>query len=338
VTLSDRITKYLDQCEVAVAGSHGHDRTFAVAAKLTWGFGLSVEQAWPYALEYNSRCIPAWSERDLRRKLAQALNYPGHTKPRGHLLGAASNYLPPAVPLPKPEPLWPKPDLTAIEQRTLSGPDLYDLWDQSPVKFNDADSHAEEIIDVLLPGNPLLCAGKSNYEFATRRREVWRGRLASLSLLVPAPMLAIKGQTQDGSQSEHSKEATARRVYQVVEFDFAELDRNGQETLWTSLIRRWRSSGIGIADACASLIFHLSKHLNTLACCCHSGRRSVHAWFRVTELSPTARKEFMREAVRLGADRATFIRSQFVRIPDGLRDNGRRQFCYFLNPGEAVKV
>ena len=32
-----------------------------------------------------------------------------------------------------------------------------------------------------------------------------------------------------------------------------------------------------------------------------------------------------------GADRATWTRSQFVRMPDGKRDNGNRQTIFFLN-------
>jgi len=41
---------------------------------------------------------------------------------------------------------------------------------------------------------------------------------------------------------------------------------------------------------------------------------------------------FMRYAVSLGADRATWTRSQFVRMPDGTRDNCKAQTVYFFNP------
>ena len=40
----------------------------------------------------------------------------------------------------------------------------------------------------------------------------------------------------------------------------------------------------------------------------------------------------MRYAVSLGADPATWTRSQFVRMPEGRRDNGQRQTAYFFNP------
>ena len=41
---------------------------------------------------------------------------------------------------------------------------------------------------------------------------------------------------------------------------------------------------------------------------------------------------FFRYAVSLGADPANWNCSQFARMPDGLRDNGRRQTVYFFNP------
>ena len=36
-------------------------------------------------------------------------------------------------------------------------------------------------------------------------------------------------------------------------------------------------------------------------------------------------RRFMNYAVSLGADPATWTRSQFVRMPDGARDHGKRQ-------------
>jgi hypothetical protein len=44
----------------------------------------------------------------------------------------------------------------------------------------------------------------------------------------------------------------------------------------------------------------------------------------------------MRYAVSLGADTATWSRLQFVRMPDGARENGKRQAVYFFNP-EALQ-
>ena len=335
---SRRIEKYLERCEAAVSGQHGHNSLFKVAVILVWGFALTVDEAWPYILQFNSRCLPPWSEYDLRRKLTQALTHKGHSKPRGYLLNEKVEQDLESFPLPRPEPAWPNPDLDRIDGIVSSGPGVYDLWEQSPHRFDDSDNHVEEIIDCLLPGDPLLCIGKTNQEFHTRRRETWRSHLARFSLMVPGPMLAISGQTQEGRESEHTKQATARKIYQVIEFDFSETDKNGNETIWARLIRKWRGSGTEIIDACASLLLHLRGQLPTLACVTFSGGKSLHAWFRVFELTEAEQKKFMREAVSLGPDWATFTRSQFVRIPDGLRTNGKRQTCFYLDPREAVKA
>jgi hypothetical protein len=69
-----------------------------------------------------------------------------------------------------------------------------------------------------------------------------------------------------------------------------------------------------------------------------SASKSLHGWYRVWGLTLKERAKFMRYAVSLGADPATWTRSQFVRMPDGLREeNGKRQVAYFFNPQEAIK-
>ena len=333
-----RLRRYIAKCEPAIVGQHGHNTTFKTACKLVWGFGLDPSEAFGFMLEYNARCQPPWNEYELRRKLDQALKHSGHRKPRGYLLG--QHYTPVSstnmtTPMPA-SAVWPKPDIERIATIVSEGPGLYDLWEKSPVRFDDEASHTEEIIDVLLPGNPLLCCAKSKHEFATRCREVWRGRLSELPFIVPNPMIAFSGKAQAGHESEHSKAATAKRVYQTIEFDFAERDKHGNDTIWAPLVRKWRATNVTIADACAALILYLAKSSPTLACVCHSGGKSLHAWFCVRGLERERQKAFMRLAVSLGADKTTWTKSQLVRIPDGLRENGVRQVCYYLDPKEAV--
>jgi len=93
------------------------------------------------------------------------------------------------------------------EQRAAiirDGDGLVDLWEASRVRIEDSAQHTEEIIDRLLPGNPLLCCGKSSQEFDARPREDWRGELSGLQLIVPSAMSAITGLTKDGKESKHS--------------------------------------------------------------------------------------------------------------------------------------
>ena len=211
-----------------------------------------------------------------------------------------------------PHPAWPKVN---AEQReaviAAMGMGLVDLWEVSPVRFEDNDSHTEAVIDVLFPGNPLLCCGKSNSEFATLSREDWRGGLAAMQFIVPSPMTARTGRTQDGRQSEHTLENTAPRRFLVIEQDGGAIDEQ------------------------AAVLLHLAQRA-PMALTVHSGSKSLHGWFYCAGRSEESLQVFMRHAVTLGADRATWTRSQFVRMPDGTRDDGNRQTVYFFNP-EVVR-
>lgn len=248
------------------------------------------------------------------------------------------------------EPKWPGRDLETIDRIVRDGPGLYDLWERSPLRFDDEANHAEEIIDTILPGDPYLCLGKTNEVFATRRRSVWRGRISDLPLIVPNPMLSANGRTKKNTLSEHSLEATADRVYLVIEFDFDRYERkcdgtpkrdergNEIETQFAPLIKGWQRDQITIADACASLHWHLATipAALPLVLAVHSGGKSLHAWFRAYPLYDEATWPFMHYAYQLGADHVTWTRSQFVRVPDGTRQDGRPQKTYYLNPQEAV--
>ena len=108
------------------------------------------------------------------------------------------------------------------------------------------------------------------------------------------------GRTQDGKESEHTLENTGPRRFLVIEQDRARLMNR----------RRF--------------LLHLAERA-PLALAVHSGSKSLHGWFFCQGQSEERLRAFMRYAVTLGADRATWTRSQFVRMPDGTRDNGSRQ-------------
>lgn len=92
MTLDERISRYLEKCPPAVAGSRGHDQTFTVACALVNGFALDEAAALRHLLTYNATCSPPWKERDLRHKVQQAGKI-AHTKPRGYLLGGREDHL-----------------------------------------------------------------------------------------------------------------------------------------------------------------------------------------------------------------------------------------------------
>jgi hypothetical protein len=198
---------------------------------------------------------------------------------------------------PTAAPKWPQADLGAISEIVAAGPGLVDLWEAS----------------LLFPGDPLLCCGKSQRLFNTRRREEWRGKLSALSLIVPSPMLTKTGpRKKDGKPSEHSLYATARRIYLVCEFDRAS------------------------ADEAAAILRHLSTRL-PLVLVVHSGGKSLHGWYSAFGRYECDLSSFMKYAVWLGADPVTWTRSQFCRMPDGTRlENGNRQVTHYFNPQHAI--
>lgn len=106
-TTTDRVRRaraYLAKLPAAVSGAQGHTATFNAVACVLIGFDLSEQDAYDIiASEYNPRCDPPWSERELRHKIssvAQRCN-----RERGYLLTerpridntrTAASYAPPA--------------------------------------------------------------------------------------------------------------------------------------------------------------------------------------------------------------------------------------------------
>jgi hypothetical protein len=244
----------------------------------------------------------------------------GRHVPRNEIVSAIKNSLenawqPAANATQKSAPAkWPLVNQERREAIVREGGGLADLWELSPVRFDDNSQHTKEIIDRLFPGNPLLCCGKSSSTFDTKPRDSWRDDLSKLQLIVPSNMCAISGLTKDGKESKHCLNNTGIRRFLICEFD------------------------TGSADEHAILLIHLAG-VAPLVCVVHSGGKSLHGWFFVHGQPHIKVEKFFHYAVSLGADRATWTRSQFVRMPDGTRENGKRQTVYFLNfkPLETIK-
>ena len=202
---------------------------------------------------------------------------------------------------------WPSRDAAAVAEACADGFGLADLWELSPLHFDDAAPHTEDIIDVLFPDNPWLCVGASSTHFDTRHREDWRGCLHRAQFIVPSPMTDKTGRTKTGRISTHTLDNTGTRRFLVVEFDE------------------------GTHDEHAALLRYLAD-LAPLVLAVMSGGKSLHGWFYVQPCAEDKLRELMQYAAAYGADPATWTRSQFVRIPDGTRNNGNRQSILFFNP------
>lgn len=81
----NRARQFLRSVEPAVSGQHGDLRTFRVCCRVVRGFGLSDREAMEVLDEWNTRCAPPWSERDLLEKVRNARRY--GREPIGALLG-----------------------------------------------------------------------------------------------------------------------------------------------------------------------------------------------------------------------------------------------------------
>lgn len=216
-----------------------------------------------------------------------------------------------ARPIEKPRPKWPARDENRITEILAEPFTLYDLWEASPARLEPGAWTSEMIVETLFPGDPLLCVGQSMREFTTAPRSSFH-ELSKQALLVPSAMSATHGKRKsDGQESMHTLSNTGPRQYLVCEFD------------------------TGTQDEQSTIIHHLAGYA-PLVLVTSSGGKSLHSWFTCANVTEDAQRRFFRYAVALGADPATWTRSQFVRMPEGTRDNGNRQECFYFNYDSAV--
>lgn len=76
-SLIERARKYLTFVPGAISGQSGHNTTFRAACILVLGFGLGESEALALLSEWNLKCQPPWSEKELRHKVSQAGKQPG---------------------------------------------------------------------------------------------------------------------------------------------------------------------------------------------------------------------------------------------------------------------
>lgn len=104
---------------------------------------------------------PPRSDGELRHKVLSAAGAE-LSKGRRYLLGEGTdiptpesiNSLASASTLPK----WLAPDLETIDKLVRARPAVYDVWESSPLRWEDEWSHTEEIVDLVFPGDPCAPA------------------------------------------------------------------------------------------------------------------------------------------------------------------------------------
>lgn len=185
---------------------------------------------------------------------------------------------------------------------------------------------------LFAPGELVCCSLSGPQEAKTKPREDWVADVREIELVVPSPMSAPRGLTQDGRVSVRCLDNTAARRWLVIEFDF-QADKEGQPvTDCGRFVADLNRRGLSVRDASGRILNHLRK-VAPMALAVWSGNKSLHGWFHVEGQDDTAAM-FMRLARSLGADPATWTQCQMVRFPDGLRhDRNARQVVGFNDLG-----
>ena len=76
--IAERAGKYLEKLSPSVSGQGGHGKLFHAACVLTMGFGMTEAEAFSLLKhEFNPRCVPEWSDKDLLYKVRSSASQPG---------------------------------------------------------------------------------------------------------------------------------------------------------------------------------------------------------------------------------------------------------------------
>jgi hypothetical protein len=206
---------------------------------------------------------------------------------------------------------WPVPNRTLQgECRRLSkarGWTLEKLREASSFEADYISSiDPQWFLKELLVGDPLVCVGVGVVKFETAPLSHLADRLRLYEFVVPNAMSALEGKRKsDGELSAHTLDNTGPRQNIVVEFDDgATPDEQAARHIWLSEYRKLRM-----------VVF--------------SGSKSLHGWYQAKDEAED--RKFMEEAVRLGGDPKTWLKSQFVRLPNGQREDGTIQRVEFFD-------
>lgn len=162
------------------------------------------------------------------------------------------------------------------------GAGAVELWERSPYRLTDEGPDVETIIDTFFGGDEvLLCCAATLSTAHTAPRSWWRGKLAEMQFIVPSPMSAETGLTQDGEPSRRCLTNTGPRWFLVVEQDS------------------------GTTDEQAAILLHLAQYA-PLVMALSSGGKSLHGWFSCRGATESQLRTFFDYAVRCGADPATW--------------------------------
>lgn len=321
------------QMDAAISGAGGHNATFAVACMLVHGYALTQAEAMPLMQEFNARCQPAWSERELAYKLNSA-ERSAHDKPRGHLIAAnqpartSSSYAAAGTAEPvKAAPVYSPRKLACefdpaklramagrwrdvVNVEWLSNRSSHDVAEIGPRKYLDA---------IYRPGEQVLLFTV----FESQGQAFWptdevpqAGDSGVWYLAQP-----VNGQTlpnpRTGKMSRRSMESVTAFRYLVLESDQADM-------------RDW-----------LGLLVQLPLRIEAIYT---SGGKSVHALVRVDMPTHRAWEDYVRGMMptlnllgMAGVDPKALTSVRLTRLPGCLRA-GKLQKLLYLRPGAEVRA
>jgi len=302
----------------AISGAGGHDQTFAVACKLV-EFGLSPDDAWPLLLEYNHRCQPQWSERELRHKLEDAFR---NTNPRHNFTSHASRFRFTRAPKVKIDPA------TAVENflRCFKC-DEVDLWEVSPVRPpDDWTQDAIALLETLyLPGEKINFVTAYQLD-CDKARPNGIGETIERNALIVRWRKQMPHSIAGGWLRMNPMDGQGVADVNVTAFRFALIE-------------------------CDAIPFELQMPLLAklplpVAAILGSGGRSLHAWIKIDASNAD---EFQRDVSRMlallakfGVDTKNKNPARMSRLPGVIRRIGAhgdgRQRLYYLNPQPKQKA
>ena len=324
--LIERARRCVAAMQPAVAGNGGHNATFAVASTLVHGFGLSISEAAPIIGEYNLRCDPPWSERELDYKLRSA-ERSAQDKPRGHLVGdhtplnsyrpaagQAEDTPPPAVPA--------KVAFDPERLRTLSAkwaPVMSLVWLANRSTHDPSQISAGQFLELLYGARERVVCFTNH---RSQGQALWpeepppKGGDEGVWFL-PQPVSGeMLPNPRTGKTSRRSEESVTAFRYMVLESDQADL-------------RDW-----------LGLLVQVPLRIEAIYT---SGGRSVHALVRVdapTKRAWDAYKDSIAPTLNLlclgGLDPKVITAVRLTRLPGCLRGN-RLQKLLYVHPGAPVR-
>jgi hypothetical protein len=201
---------------------------------------------------------------------------------------------------------------SAIYRAILTTPwTLDDMWEESPLRVDECDP--EELLSLLYKPADLICCG-SVRRFTTLSTGDWLCTNYWMGdQIVPNPSRIKLGLTLSNTNnlSAHSRDATGKRRYIVIESDDVSLS----------------------FDEKASIIRYLRDQAGAkLRMVVHTAGKSLHGWY-VADSDESKNWAFMNLACLLGADPRMWLPEQLARLPNAKRLNNQLiQKTFYFDP------